>query len=123
MIFQKHNKRWYAVIPNYPGKPSDLEMLMGANTMLDILDKEDVGIVELEMSTSPFTNNHKKMLNVENMHNVLLKIGDNDYHHDGCTYYVDHIGGIKIGFVIWLCEATEFIFDCMPSKIYVKLKN
>ena len=56
--FVKENTgRWYIVLPEWTGDKEELEMVMGADTMLDILSQGD-SVVDVVLSTEPF-DNHK----------------------------------------------------------------
>lgn len=52
--FEKENNgRWYIVLPEWDGSHSDLEMVMGADTMLDIF-AQGAGSVDICMDEKPF---------------------------------------------------------------------
>ena len=39
--FEKENDRWYIVLPEWEGDKEELEMVAGADTLLDIISKND----------------------------------------------------------------------------------
>ena len=97
--------RWYIDLPDWKGSKDELEMVMGADTMLDYLALTDDEI-EIDLSTEPF----------DGFECVLIKSGEI---YDGCNYWFNGMG--VENFSVWLCEVTKFVFgDDYPNKIYLK---
>ena len=94
---------WYIVLPEWPGDRSDLQMVCGADDMLDIFD-QGYGIVNLTLSTEKFDGSMKLMLT--------------DTDGNSGTYNFDDMG---INMDIWLCPVTKFVFGYIPDIIYFKL--
>jgi hypothetical protein len=100
--FEKVNNRWYVVLPDYPGPKADLEMVCGADNLLDIISQ---GEVKAEINISlDYIDNAKFIL----------------------TFKYDEAGGgvylVKSNmheFDIWLCGVMFYIFDALPDIIYV----
>ena len=105
--FRKEDLRWYAVIPEWKGSKEDLEMVSGADVMLDILAKGDDWVF-LTFSDEKFDDaEFIKLLREEEF--------------GGGSYYISKLCNISFEFEIWLCDVTKFVFnsDKMPDKIYI----
>lgn len=99
--------RWYIDLPSYPGPKADLEMVMGADTMLDLLS-EGLGYVYLYISDVTFIGS------------TVLEFQEltPDY-GEGANYKL--IG--ETSFNVWLCDVVKFIFGHFPEKIYFVDQN
>lgn len=103
-LFQKDiDSRWFAVIPEWEGERDELEMVMGADTMLDII-AQGQDEVRLTLSTEPFEG-----------YDYILTLKEEIY--EGGTY---DLKGRYVSFDIWLCHVTKFVFGEMPQVMYVK---
>lgn len=94
--FYKELYRWYIDLPSWTGDKEDLEMVSGADALLDIL-----------------ANDHTE---------VYVKFKDKQFEgchtltHKGDGFYVnDAWHGPSL---IWLCYVTTFIFGNYPDEIY-----
>jgi len=104
ILFQKDiDGRWYAVLPEWEGERDELEMVMGADTMLDIMAEGD-DEVHITLSTEPFEN-----------YTYMLFFKEEIY--DGATY---DLKGRYVNFDIWLCSVTKFVFGEFPKQMYIK---
>ena len=105
-FYKESDNRWYADIPDWTGEKWELEMVLGADTMLDILAQGE-GEVSLIISTQPFEG-------ADDL--VFESMGDG-----GAWYSVDMLKGISYpDFEIWLCHVTEFVFGEFPKILYIK---
>ena len=95
--------RWYIDLPEWDGDRSDLEMVMGADTMLDIIAQGSQE-VHVSISTEPFRQADTVLTHKE------------DY-LGGAWYY---LSSTFHQFDVWLCKVTKFIYGEMPKKIYLK---
>jgi len=98
---EKYN-RWYVDLPEWKGSKEDLEMVMGADVMLDFISnfKKDI---KLDIST--YNDNYKyKLVLIEK-----LETGGANYHF----IYDD------LNFIVWLCDVTLFVFKSFPQTIYI----
>ncbi len=102
-FYKEPNNRWFIDLPEWEGEKDELEMVMGADTMLDILSQGD-DIVFLTMSTESFDN-----------YSYLLKLKDEIY--EGGLY--DLISD-NFNFEVWICSVTKFVFGYFPENIYLK---
>jgi hypothetical protein len=101
--------RWYADIPEWTGSIDDLQMVMGADNLLDIMSEGD-GEVKVHFSTDPFEGS-----------NVMTWCKDGvlgDPSHGGGTYRLHQYKGIVYDLDLWLCDVTKFVFGNMPSLIF-----
>ena len=102
-FYKEIDGRWFANVPEWEGEKDELEMVMGADTMLDII-AQGQDEVRVTLSTEPFEG-----------HDYVLTLREEIY--DGGTY---GLVGEHITFDIWLCHVTKFIFGELPKKIYIK---
>ena len=98
-FYKDTDKKWYIDLPDWKGSKEDLEMVFGADDMLDVLSN----------------GNNKVSLNVsEEFFNGALKI---DFIrlatevNDGAFYDAN-------GLEIWLCDVTKYVFGYFPKVIY-----
>lgn len=97
--------RWYVVLPEWTGSKEDLEMVMGANTMLDIIAQGESD-VDVTISEEEFDN-----------HTFVLKfVGEAS---DGGDYELTSTDGLY-EFDVWLCKVVKFVYGSIPKKLYVK---
>lgn len=109
--FLKENGRWYIDLPEYlkqGGSKGDLEMVAGADEMLDIMARGKKHVT-LEMDREPFEGAD------------LLELTELCSAPMGGGYYIMHTyRGRTLQKRMWLCDVTLFVFGDMPEKIYVK---
>jgi hypothetical protein len=100
--FVKENTgRWYVVLPEWTGDKEDLEMVMGADTMLDILSQGD-SVVDVVLSTEPFDNHKFELMFI------------NEESGGGWYKFYSEFNEMNI----WLCSVTKFVFGELPKTIY-----
>jgi hypothetical protein len=101
--FEKdQNSRWYIVLPEWKGDREDLEMVCGADTMLDIASQGD-GHVYLTIGDEYF-DTHTFTLNFNR-------------HESGGGWY--DLKSNLHEFEVWLCHVTKFVFNGdLPKTIY-----
>jgi len=97
---EEYNK-WFVILPEWKGEKSELEMVCGADTMLDILSQGDsevyITISESEMENTKFTLTFQK----EEADGGLY-IMKSDMHE----------------FEVWLCHVVKFIYGYLPEILY-----
>lgn len=102
-FYKTEENRWYVDLPDWDGSIDDLEMVCGADTMLDIISQGDTKTViylsEQEIEYHKYT---------------LTKLRDE---YDGATYLVE--GQNITPFEAWLCSVTKWVFGYLPHKIYL----
>ena len=99
--FEKESdNKWYVVLPEWEGEHWELEMVMGADTMLDILAQG-----ESEVYAS---------LSLEPIDNAICLTFDK--HYEGGGWY--NLKSDLFEFPVWLCHVTKFVFGKLPNKIW-----
>jgi hypothetical protein len=107
--FYNEDGNWYADLPKYieeGGTKEDLQMVLGADTWLDILS-EYKNEITLEISTEI----------IEGFESKLLYVGDVNSFNTG-TYLV-----FPDNHFMWLCDVTKWLFLEYPQVIYYKIVN
>ena len=98
------SNRWYANIDDYPGDFEDLEMIMGADELLDRLscggDFVKVSIIADEIPSFP-----------PNMKLTKYKEDETGAYYTQDFY--DHLPSV------FICNVTKFVFGYFPDIIYL----
>lgn len=109
--FYKNEAGWFIDLPEYiqqGGTAADLEMVDGADTMLDII-AVDGNDVHLTISKKPFERAD------------ILTLTERCSPYVGGGYYLmEEFAGQKVNLKMWLCKVTEFMFGEIPEKFYIK---
>lgn len=105
-FYKEESGRWFINLPNYPGLKDDLEMVCGADVMLDIIaqggNRLDLGIgIDQEFEDADIT--------LE-----LVTISES-----GAFYHMREYMGIQFDLEMWLCDVTKFVFGDFPETIYI----
>jgi hypothetical protein len=99
--FYKNKYRdWYIDLPEYPGPKEDLQMVAGADTLLDFLSG----------NTNSFTGIVSKTFIPEAI--VISRDYQKPEPKEGEYYLYGELS-------IWLCPVTQFVFNEYPEKIYI----
>lgn len=110
-FYKDPDNRWYVDLPEWEGTKAELEMVAGADTMLEYMAEGD-NKVSIYMSEEPF----------ENADEIVFKEIADDI-GEGAYYKLNKYRGIEIGLDMWLCDVTKFVFGCFPEKIYISAIN
>lgn len=103
---KEENGNWYIVLPEWTGDKSALQMVMGADTMLDKLCDNKNSVTLLVSEEEPTETGFEKITKIMN----TPVFG-------GALYQSKY-------FPIWLCQVTEFIYDGrMPDTLYYKVSE
>jgi hypothetical protein len=103
MTFNKENNKWYIFLPQWEGDKSELEMVSGADRMLDYLSS-NTDTVTVDVSEEPIENAVK----LKKLHHLY---GGADYKVENCPN-VDRA---------WLCKVTKFVYGgYMPNHLYIR---
>ncbi len=102
--FNKEQGSWYIDLPDWTGTKADLQMVAGADTLLDHLSNNGTS-VNVSLSTDKATK--------DSGFQTLKKIVKTP--PNGCIYH--------LGFTpVWLCNVTKFVFEgIFPKQIYFKV--
>lgn len=111
---REESGNWFIDLPEWTGSKAELQMVLGADTMLDILAKGEK-TVSLEVSTEHFEGAK-----------VLAWFGEGvagDPSFGGGMYRVHFTEeGEEKDLDMWLCDVTKFVFGgYMPDLIFFKV--
>lgn len=109
--FVRENGEWYIDLPQYleqGGSKGDLQMVSGADTMLDII-AEEKDEVALAIDTKPFGGADELLL-TERCDPIL----------GGGYYHMKQFENKIVDKDLWLCDVTRFVFGDIPERIYVR---
>lgn len=110
-FYKESDYRWYVDLPEWTGNKAELEMVDGADTMLEYMaeGEEHVWLVlsELEFENADKLQFLRLATEIEN----------------GAFYKLDKYKGINIGLEIWLCDVTKFVFGDFPKTIFISVAN
>lgn len=95
-FYKDPDNRWYVDLPEWEGEKDDLEMVSGADLLLDIISS-GTDYVDVTFDTDIFD-------------------GAKELKHKGGGYYDNNAPHGPS--TIWLCSVTEFVFGNYPDKIY-----
>ena len=104
-FYKEQTGEWYIDLPLDQFTKEDLQMVCGADIMLDIISNYGQGI-NLLIDTQPFDGS-----------DVLELIG---LPESGADYYIPTLESKTIGMKIWLCAVTYQVFGCYPNEIYIR---
>lgn len=102
---------WFAEIPEWKGPKSDLQMVCGADSFLDMLC-EGEWTVWITLSDEQF----KSWSGNEGEELRLITEGKTD--EGGAWYRLEKYRGISFDLDMWLCDVTKFVFGKFPEVIY-----
>jgi hypothetical protein len=112
--FNKEVDGWFADLPEWEGSRADLQMVLNADTWLDILCQGEWH-VWVVVSDEPFEGAEKL---------IRTSLGcalTEEPFESGATYKIESYMGIEYKLHMWLCDVTKFVFDGFPEVIYYKL--
>lgn len=109
-FYKENSGNWYIDLPEYLGNKSDLQMVCGADVMLDMLSKGGNEIT-LQISTSKQEFNIHFILDFKTLE---LESKCSQVTGGGAYYMWDDEK-------IWLCDVTKFVFGYFPKFIYFKV--
>ena len=102
--------KWFVELPEWKGDKCELQMVMGADSFLDILAQGEP-CVELILSTEPINGCEELK---------LVRLGDLEGPEmsSGAWYQFDKYKDTPFMFELWLCDVTKFVFGEFPSSLY-----
>lgn len=112
--FIKLANKWFVHLPNYIGSVEALEMVMGADTLCEKLDKDKDGIVIIKVSE--FLTD----MGIYGEYDYVLDLVECT--NPGATYTASS-HDMYDSFEIWLCEVTLFVLGEYPKVLYIKNLN
>jgi hypothetical protein len=108
-FYKEESGEWYVDLPDYPGPKEDLQMVYGADTMLDMIS-EGEDWVSIEIASHAVFNDEFYMLRALTIP-PQFDIG-------GKWYSLDYRGKM---YVVWLCDVTTHVFGDFPEIIQFKV--
>jgi len=112
--FYKNEIEWYVDLPAYVeqgGTIEDLQMVEGADVMLDIVSNGNKK-VDLNISSEKFEGADQL---------ILKKMGEPL--KGGAYYYMKEFEGKEVNLTMWLCKVIEFVFGEIPENIFLARAN
>jgi len=106
-FYKADSGRWYIDLPGWNGSIDELEMVQGADTMLDRVSGYTNECI-LEMSDEAF----------EGADTIQL-VSDLSDSVGGGDYIMKSYKGEDIEHHMWLCAVTVQVFGILPAVIYV----
>ncbi len=106
-FYKESDNRWYVDLPEWTGEKSDLEMVAGADSMLEYM-AEGESEIKVTLSETEFEGA-----------DVLQFLSEATEIGNGAYYQMENYKGIQIGLKMWLCNVTLFVYGKFPDKIYV----
>jgi len=101
--FEREGNQWFVILPEWTGAKSELEMVMGADTMLDILAQGE-NEVYITISEEPITDSKFMLTYLEGLEGGgLYKLTSELY-----------------TFEVWLCHVVKFIYGYIPTTLYIR---
>jgi hypothetical protein len=113
-FYKEISGNWYIDLPEWEGDKSALQMVYGADTLLDIMS-ENGNNVNVMFSDEPFEGSHVMMWFAEGV------MGDPSF--GGGSYRMHQYGGVEYALDLWLCDVTKFVFGSMPDLIHFNLAD
>lgn len=108
-FYKESNGNWYINLPEWTGDKSDLQMVLGADTLLDIMAQGQKEIL-VRFSTEGFPG--------ASVMTWFLNGIPGDLEVGGAMYFTEYYAGIKYDLNLWLCDVTKFVFGEFPEHIY-----
>jgi hypothetical protein len=100
------NDEWFVDLPDYPGNKEDLQMVGGADILLDVY--------------SGNTSNVSLFVNTDGIqYGDTLKYLERA-NFDGKEYGAFYIWNDQTNDPIWLCDVVEWLFGGFPPVIYLQ---
>jgi hypothetical protein len=109
--FVREGDEWFIDIPEYVGfmgTKADLQMVSGADTMLDNIAGQQ-SEVTLRLEDTPFPGSDE-----------LILLRKSSPETGGGDYLLRSFEGKAFNQEMWLCRVTEFIFGDLPESIFIK---
>lgn len=103
---------WFVHLPNYPGHYSELEMVLGADVMCDMIDTFETGNITVTVSDKPSDSIFNTREYILDFVNSTTSNGE----QDGANY---RLREYKLD--VWLCNVTKYVFGEFPATIYIRV--
>lgn len=116
-FYREWDGRWYVDLPDFPGEQAELEMVLGADSMLDIYAQG-----ENRINLTIFLDEQEALIN-KGVDRFDTFIKDKEDIESGAIYVTKKVNGIayKEDFLIWLCDVTKWVFGNFPDKLFISI--
>lgn len=108
-FYKDNNSKWYVDLPEWGGSKEELEMVSGADTLLDNLSGN---------GSEVYVNFSKEYYSGSNTlirHRYATETGN-------CAYYVAYyFEDFKLNLLVWLCDVTKFVLGDFHKYIYYSI--
>lgn len=112
LTFIKLAGKWFVHLPDYEGHYSELEMVLGADVLCDMIDTFDTGYITATISTEPKESNFTTKEYILDFVNSTVSNGE----QDGANY---RLREWKLD--VWLCNVTKYVFGEFPATFYIRI--
>lgn len=111
-FYKEPDNSWFVDLPEWTGAKADLQMVAGADTMLEFLSDGKTE-VWLEISEEEFT--------TESLEETvkLYFVREATELKNGAFYNLQTFSEELINLEVWLCDVTLFVFGHFPKTIYI----
>ena len=113
LTFVKLAGSWLVQLPDYPGHYSELEMVLGADVMCDMIDTFDTGSIAVTVSDKP---SYDEFGTREYILDFVNSTTDSTGEQDGANY---RLREYKLD--VWLCNVTKYVFGEFPATFYIRV--
>jgi len=108
-FYKNLSDEWYADIPEWDGDPADLQMVEGADELLNWITGQGSSC-ELIMADEYL--NEADVLELVYVREANLG--------GGGDYILENFRGRVVNHKLWFCHVTIFVFKQLPEKIYFR---
>lgn len=108
-FYKNAKSEWYADIPEWAGDDADLQMIEGADELLEWVSKskEECKLLMAD----------ERLEDAEILKLVYAREANLG---GGGDYLLEHYKGEIKNHKLWLCHVTEFVFKSLPEILYFK---
>ena len=106
-FYKESDEHWYVELPEWKGSKADLEMVAGADTMLNYM-AEGQDYIYLHLSEEAFDGADKL-----EFVRMATEIGN------GAYYIMKSYADIEFNLEMWICDVCLFVFNKFPVYIYL----
>jgi len=107
-FYKEEDNRWYIDLPEWTGSKADLEMVGGADTMLDYMAEGEFSVT-LSISETEIDG-----------YDLLSFVRETIEWENGAFYFLKAYNGIELNLEVWLCDVTRFVFNGnFPKELYI----
>jgi hypothetical protein len=103
--FYREDSRWFSDVPTWEGTKEDLEMVFGADVLLDLISEGEEE-VSIEFGEERFPGSDQIIF--------LSPQGD------GARYHLPSYRGKDYEMNFWICSVTKFVFGSYPDSLWMR---